>query len=119
MGDANIFLSEFFRQALRQSSCAKLTSSKCTRDSAGRSSGDDQNISLSVRFFDIVVLEHHNGASSKRECSHHINLETILNVLKRGVKEWLPDAVRNIKKRDTDGSDVIIRIRWHDWCSLD
>ena len=90
---------------------------------------------LSVRLFDIVVLERQNGAASKRECSRHINLETILNILRRGVKEWLPDAVRNIKKRDTDsilvlrefcvdslpsGSDVIIRISGHgEWCSLD
>lgn len=139
MGNVNVFLPKFFRQTLRQSSCAKFTSSKCTRKhvslSAWHSSSEDQSTSFSIRLFDIVVLERQNGATGKGKCGSYVDLETILNILRRDVKKWLPETVRNVKNRDTNdifrfrefcvdglpgGGDVVIGIRRHgEWCCLE
>jgi hypothetical protein len=73
-----------------------LPGSKCTCNHvapcAGRSSGEDQSTPLSTRFFDIVVLECQNGAAGKGECGSRVDLETILNILRRDVEEWLPNV---------------------------
>ena len=92
MGNLNIFLSEFFCQALQQSSCAKLTSSKCTRDNiasrACRSSGEDQSTLLSTRFFDVILLECQNGAAGKGESVKKIATRMIYSGL--GNFAWIP-----------------------------
>jgi len=139
MGNVNILSSKFFRQALGQSSYAKLTSSICTCNDiapcARCSPGEDQHAPLSIRLFDMVVLERQNGSAGEGECSSHIDLERILNIFRRDVKERLPNSVRSIKKSDADvvfrfrefcvdslpdRHDVFIRIRGDgEWCGLE
>jgi len=63
---------------------------------------------LSIRLFDIVVLERQNDSAGEGECGSHIDLETILNILRRIIEERLPNSVRNIKQSDTDG---VFRLR--------
>jgi len=75
----------------RKRSCAKLTSSECTRDNAapcaGASSSKDQSTPLSIRLFDVVDLERQSGAAGKGECDSHVNLEAIPSILRRDIKK--------------------------------
>ena len=96
----SIFLPKVYREALWQSSCAKLanadalvTTLSCVLASC-RSFGEDQSTPLSTGLFDVVILEGRNSA----ECSSRTSLKTIL---RRDVEEWLPNVVESIKKHDT------------------
>ena len=107
MGNLNIFLSELFCQVLRQSSCAKLTSSKCTRDNIA-SCAAVAPVKIRVPLF---LLGSSISFSSNAKMAPRVKEN-----FKKARHGWFRGfCVDTLPGR----GDVIIRTRGHgEWCCL-